>query len=266
MSGQRIRNRREVFDHDGDLLFHVQVPEKCMIMLARQRKNDGRQLDVYGSTVFRRRDDALPGPRLQYCVKYRWCRRDKRYYGNHQVVETMLEEPHKWKYWFDGDILTLLLAQGIPLEHYRLVETVKQLSVTVMKRMPAELRQLIQHRAPVRMDNPVYCDKCHDWFPTIQLRYVCQHILNCTRTDLDGCGAKASVREECRKYSTCFEGMSDQDRRDLIRSISMESQRKHGWRYRMAYKPLMHKSPIHAAGMETRRFSGRAPNDALSTL
>jgi len=231
-------------------------PKLALLLAARLMRGDSRQIDVYVVLKVKEYDESWTlNP--QAC-RFRWCRRNKRYYSELSKPEIMLDDKHKWRYWFN-DWFPLVVADGVPLEAIRIVHELEKTKLEKLKSMPSELKHLIQKRAPVKMDHPVYCPDCRDWLPTVQLRYICPHMLNCVNTGLDSCGEKGCVRDMCRTYNTCFRDLSDKDREELIKTINREHNRKHGWsERRLANKPRMKANP--SVWSDPRRYTARVNN------
>ena len=180
------------------------------------------------------------------CYQFRWCRRDKTYYGNTCAENDLFKkDTQHWYYWFD-DWFRAVMAAGVPLDHIQLVHELQALRLDVLPEMPMQLKHLMQKRTRSRLNTAAFCATCRDWFPTAQMRYICPHLLNCTdctktstRTITGGCGEKPQVKEACRKYNTCFADLLDSEREALIKSLNKERNRKHGWAKRLANKPLI---------------------------
>jgi len=233
--------------------FLLQSPKQALLLAARLMRGNSRQIDVYAAYRVQEYDKSWAFYPQAY--QFRWCRRDKRYYGELIPAESILADVHKWRYWLN-DWFPLVVADGVPLSAIAVVHKLENMKLERIKNMPPELKHLVQKRAPAKLDHPVYCPDCRDWLPTVQLRHVCPHMLNCIDTPKNGCGVKRYVKEECRKYKTCFIDLDDRERQELIRSICKESNRKHGWSRRLANKPLM-KAPIDVWS-DPRRYTVRA--------
>lgn len=218
----------------------VQEPRQALLVAARLMRGDSRQIDIY--TVLRVKNYDGAYSLIPQAYQFRWCRRDKRYYSEPVDEKRMLVDTSKWRYWL-GDWFQLVVADGVPLEAARVSHELEKMKLERLKNMPIQLKHLMQKRTVCKPDHAVYCSGCHDWLPTVQLRYICPHQLNCIDTPVSGCGMKRYVKEECRKYNTCFIDLDDQERAELIKSINKERYRKHGWSRRMANKPLMKSAP-----------------------
>jgi hypothetical protein len=182
--------------HSHSSPFRLQDPKLALLLAARLMRGDSRQIDAYAALKVKEYDGSWTLKPQAY--RFRWCRRDKKWYGELMPVEEMLTNVHKWRYWFN-DWFPLVVAEGVPLGAIGPVHKLENMKLKRIKNIPPQLKQLIQKRAPVKMDHAVHCPDCHDWLPTVQLRYVCPHMRNCVDTPLDSCGMKSHIKKECRK-------------------------------------------------------------------